>query len=232
MGNNNSGGGGGAAGGGSGDGLGEFLAEFAAGQEGQHVASEMQGTTECWDLAMAAIEHAEAAGYSDIDWDPQNPYEWGHNVVDLQDAQTGDIVQWSNYNEKVTKPDGSWTTAMTGYHHTSIVAEPYDGETFKCWGQNPDPVTLTEYHPDSSTGGTFTIYRLACSGESPHSDDDESDADHSDDDDNSGWEYYTGNTSFGPYYWKAADGYDPYKDGYYWYNEGETPADAQWYSYQ
>jgi len=38
----------------------------------------------------------------------------------------------------------------------------------------------------------------------------------------------TGNS---PYYWKACDGYDPYHDGYYFYYDGDSADDAQWYSY-
>jgi|Transcript_82613 hypothetical protein len=35
----------------------------------------------------------------------------------------------------------------------------------------------------------------------------------------------------GSYYWKAAEGYDAYKDGYYWYPKGDSADNAQWYSY-
>jgi hypothetical protein len=210
--------------GGSADGLGQFLAEFAADNEGQLVASELQGTTECWDLAMAAVEHAQKAGYGDIDWDPDNSYQWGPNTVDLADAQTGDIVQWSSYQEQ-----HEGYSRYTAYHHTSIVAEDYDGEVFKNWGQNPHPVELAEYHPDSCTGGSFIIYRLSASGDGNG---DSGNKDDGDDDGNSGNDGYTYyDSSNGPYYWKACDGYDPWKDGYYWYPADGTPDDAQWYSY-
>jgi len=145
--------------------LGAFLAEFAASQEGQHCYSELQKTCECWDLAMAAVEHAEAAGFEGIDYEPENPYQWGEHTVELEDAMPGDIVQWTSYTENVTHDDGSYETKMAGFpNHTSVVAEAYDAETgvLACWGQNPDPVEHNEYHPASSTGGSYIIYRLAC----------------------------------------------------------------------
>eukprot|EP00746_Dinoflagellata_sp_MGD_P166279 gnl/MRDRNA2_/MRDRNA2_96052_c0_seq1.p1 gnl/MRDRNA2_/MRDRNA2_96052_c0~~gnl/MRDRNA2_/MRDRNA2_96052_c0_seq1.p1 ORF type:complete len:244 (-),score=44.14 gnl/MRDRNA2_/MRDRNA2_96052_c0_seq1:46-777(-) len=222
--------------GGGGSGLGAFLAGFAADNEGEHVASELQGTTECWDLAMAAIEHAQAAGYEGIDWQPESSYEWGPNVVDVSEAQPGDIVQWTSYTEQVTHDDGSWESRSAGFpNHTSIVAEAYDGEVLKCWGQNPDPVTLNEYHPDSCTGGSFIIYRLECAGGGTDdvSTHDEDDGHH--DDDDGDWEYCDSGKY--PYYWKAAEGYDPYHDGYYWYWEDPgnsgigSPDTAEWHSY-
>jgi len=219
--------GGPAGGGGGGSDLGQFIADFAAENEGQKVASEMQGTTECWDLAMAAIEHAKAAGYEGIDWNPDSSYEWGPNVVDYQSCEPGDIVQWTSYSEKTTSEDGSsWSSLSAGFpNHTSIVAEPYDSASgeFRCWGQNPDPVHFVAYHPDSSTGGSFIVYRLYASGGSGN-----------DDEQNGGddeYQYYDPPNGNAPYYWKAAPGYDPHTDGYYYYYyDGGSEDDAQWYA--
>ena len=103
--------------------------------------------------------------------------EWGSTTADVADAEPGDIVPWTtSYSEKVTQKvthaDGSRNTRTlprsAGFsNHASIVAYAYDGEVFKCWGQNPRPVTLNEYHPDSCTGDSFIIYRLEASGGGP-----------------------------------------------------------------
>jgi hypothetical protein len=218
--------------------LGQFLADFAASNEGSKVSSEQQpGSTQCWDLAMAAVEHAQADSWPDLKAPVDlcsDPYSWSDNIVDVSDAQAGDIVQWVSWNE-----NHNGYTRMTGPHHTSIVAEPYDGETLKCWGQNPSPVTLNEYHPADSTGGSMTIFRLDGGSGAPHSDadSDQSDADNSDADnsdaDTDG--YQVCGTGRSAYYWKAAEGYDPYTDGYYWYwppsssLTPNSPDQAEWY---
>jgi len=147
--------------------LGDYMSSWVKSQQGKRVGSDAthHRQTECWDLAMAAIEHAKAKGFSI----PRGPssYVWSSETVSYKHAQPGDIVQFVSWKEKVTHPDGSWSTHSTGSHHTAVVTSAWNSKTcgLQVEEQNPSPVHQGEYHPCSAEhiSGSMVVYRLSTS---------------------------------------------------------------------
>jgi hypothetical protein len=149
---------------------GDYMSNWVQSQDGKYVSSEAQpGSTECWDLAEAAIEHARKAGYS-IPKQPSS-YQWSSQTVSYTNAQPGDIMQFASYSEKVTNSDGSWSSKSTGTHHTAVVTRAFDSSScgIRVEEQNPKPAHSSIYHPCDKyrTGGTVVVYRLAASLSAP-----------------------------------------------------------------
>jgi len=145
--------------------LGDYMSSWVKSQEGKRVGSDAthHKQTECWDLAMAAIEHAEKKGFSI----PRGPssYVWSSETVSYKHAQPGDIVQFASWKEKVTYPGGGWSTRSTGTHHTAVVTAAWDSKTcgLQVEEQNPDPVHQGVYHPcdEEHISGSLVIYSLS-----------------------------------------------------------------------
>lgn len=150
--------------------LGEYMSSWVRTQEGKLVESDASNhrQTECWDLAMAAIEHARSAGFVV----PNSPssYVWSSQTVSYQDAELGDILQFASYSEKYTS-GGSTSTKYTASRHTAVVTKAFDSSTcgIQVEEQNPNPVHQSVYHPCSQyrTGGSVIVYRLGASSPSP-----------------------------------------------------------------
>jgi hypothetical protein len=125
-------------------------------------------------------------------------------------ADPGDIVLAKEYDGR-------------GNHFMEVAS--FDGTTITT--QNSWAGQMQAQVPDDDTFeealGTYKIIitDVASGGQ----------ADTSDNGDSGDWIYYDGNTSYGPYYYKAEPGYDAWKDGYYWYPADGSPDDAQWYAY-
>jgi len=142
------------------------MSSWVKSQEGKHVGSDATDhkQTECWDLAMAAIEHARAKGFSV----PRGPstYEWSSQTVSYKDAQPGDIVQFVSWKEKT-----GHSSRSTGSHHTAVVTLAWNSQTcgLQTEGQNPSPVHQAVYHPCSPyhISGSMVVYRLGGSTPSP-----------------------------------------------------------------
>jgi len=130
-------------------------------------AATKRRQTQCWDLAMGALEAARDAGFNV----PQQPssYVWSKKALSAQDAQAGDIAQfvsWYQSGKKVTHAGGGWSMSgslSTGPRHTAVVVGDFDGECFTTYDQNPSPVHESKYCPNRKTGGSVIIYRLSAS---------------------------------------------------------------------
>eukprot|EP00746_Dinoflagellata_sp_MGD_P098670 gnl/MRDRNA2_/MRDRNA2_399168_c0_seq1.p1 gnl/MRDRNA2_/MRDRNA2_399168_c0~~gnl/MRDRNA2_/MRDRNA2_399168_c0_seq1.p1 ORF type:complete len:246 (+),score=35.37 gnl/MRDRNA2_/MRDRNA2_399168_c0_seq1:173-910(+) len=146
----------------------QYIVQWTKGQLGKRVtsAATKRRQTQCWDLAMAAIEAARNAGFTVVK--PGN-YVWSNTAVKPQEAQAGDVAQfvsWAQKGKKITHADGSWSisgSCWTGPRHTAVVVKSFDGECFTTYDQNPSPVHETKYCPNRQTGGSVIIYRLGSS---------------------------------------------------------------------
>lgn len=79
----------------------------------------VDGNGECWTLAYNALKAAAAVVPSG---NGASLYVWGTRVPEIAGLQPGNIIQFTNYNVKVTQPDGSWATmSRGGPRHTAIV---------------------------------------------------------------------------------------------------------------
>jgi len=146
--------------------LGKYIANFAKRNRGRKVPSRRQGTTSCWDLAYAALEHAKSAGLK-----PRMPtasYVWSSKTVPISQAQPGDIAQFKGWSEKITFP-GGWRTKSAGYPHTAVVTSCYKRGALTTYEQNPSPVKKGVYHPSKRSWGSVTIYRMSSSSSSSSS---------------------------------------------------------------
>lgn len=138
---------------------GQFIAAWTKKQFGKLVPSEMQGSTQCWDLAMRALEEAAKAGFrvEHTGLKSGQSYKWSATTVHWEDAQPGDIMQFRGWRQKYR-----WA----GNPHTAIVIEAPKGD--KCvitaYDQNPDPVHESPYDTCAKISGEVTIYRV---GKSP-----------------------------------------------------------------
>lgn len=148
--------------------LATYVKKWTLGQLNKRVtsAATKRRQTQCWDLAMAAIEAARNAGFTVVK--PGN-YVWSNKVVPTSQAKAGDVAQfvsWAQKGKKIVHADGSWNikgSCWTGPRHTAVVVKDYDGECFTTYDQNPSPVHETQYCPGRRTGGSVIIYRLGSS---------------------------------------------------------------------
>lgn len=144
--------------------LGKFIADWAKAQVGRKIGSDATShrQTECWDLAMAAIEKAKAEGFSIAN--PPGSYKWSTQTVNYKKAQPGDIAQFKYWSEKITYPGGGWSTRSTGPVHTAVVTKAFDSGTcgIETYDQNPSPVSKSVYHPCFKNSGSASLifYRL------------------------------------------------------------------------
>jgi hypothetical protein len=89
---------------------------------------------------------------------------WSEKEVPYTNARPGDIAQFVSWNEKVTFPNGAWSTYSTGPRHTAVVTRAFkqEGCELEMYDQNPSPVKKTVYHPcpGKKMGGSLIIFRL------------------------------------------------------------------------
>lgn len=135
--------------------LGRFVANFAKSKTGTKVYSKMQRTATCFDLALAAIEHAESAGLNPLFYQKatgwKDAYAWSTKVVPVTSAQPGDIAQFKGWKEGYKI---AWNP------HTAVVTDCYKNGVLETHEQNPNPVQKGDYHPGQQSSGEVTIYRL------------------------------------------------------------------------
>jgi len=136
--------------------VGQFIADWVKTKKGVKVPSKLQGTTQCWDLGMRAIEKAKDAGYpvDHAGLKTGKPLVWSKTVVKWEDAQPGDIMQFRGWKQKYV---------FAGNPHTAVVVEgPTDAKRCKIttYDQNPHPVKKSVYNRCVKTSGAVTIYRL------------------------------------------------------------------------
>jgi len=81
----------------------------------------------------------------------KDAYAWSSEVVPIEQAQPGDIAQFTSWKEPMIY---TWDT------HTAVVTECYKDGVLTTHDQNPSPVHEAQYHPHQKTSGGVKIYRL------------------------------------------------------------------------
>jgi len=145
--------------------LGQAIADFVKGHDGKKVAYSRRRvgrktTTQCWDLAAAAIDHVNNNGYKVDRWckDCGN-YVWSDTVVPVSQALPGDIVQFvGKYTE-----GNKW--CASGGVHTSVVTEcGQNALELVVMEQNPKPVHKNTYEPSKGTSAHAHVTGYTHSG--------------------------------------------------------------------
>ncbi len=138
---------------------------YAAARYGQQV-----GSGECSDLADYALRSLGAKTFSQLGpTGASAAYVWGNLVTTLSTARRvatsvlpGDIIQYVNFSQKVTNPNGSWWTSSAS-HHTSVVkAVAADGQSICVYEQNVNGRRTVGEGYVSLAGlqtGTLYVYR-------------------------------------------------------------------------
>jgi hypothetical protein len=139
--------------------LGQSIANFVKSKEGHKVGYSRRRvgkktTTQCWDLAAAAIDHANNNGFQVDRWCTNGcgNYAWSAEVVPVSQAMPGDIVQFiGKYTE------GNMWCASGGVH-TAVVTEC--GQTaldLVVMEQNPKPVHKNTYQPSKGKSASAHV---------------------------------------------------------------------------
>jgi len=83
----------------------------------------------------------------------RDSYVWSSELVPVEQAQAGDIAQFTGWQEPYLY---AWNP------HTAIITDFYDAgsDTLTTYQQNPGPVAEAKYHPGQKTSGGITIYRI------------------------------------------------------------------------
>eukprot|EP00747_Dinoflagellata_sp_TGD_P153948 gnl/TRDRNA2_/TRDRNA2_177451_c0_seq2.p1 gnl/TRDRNA2_/TRDRNA2_177451_c0~~gnl/TRDRNA2_/TRDRNA2_177451_c0_seq2.p1 ORF type:complete len:350 (+),score=62.20 gnl/TRDRNA2_/TRDRNA2_177451_c0_seq2:109-1158(+) len=143
--------------------LGKTMADFVKSHHGKKVAYSrrrvgVKTDTQCWDLASAAIDHAQKKGFKINRWgfSGASSYVWSPTVVPVSQALPGDIVQFEG---KYTEGN-MW--CASGGHHTAVVTDcGANALELHTMDQNPRPVHTTLYHPAKGhTSGYVRVYRI------------------------------------------------------------------------
>ncbi|HEY3997505.1 MAG TPA: CHAP domain-containing protein [Candidatus Xenobia bacterium] len=134
-------------------------------QYAQDKMGTQDGNGECYTLADNALKAAgdkSAPNYGRVT--PNADYKWGTQVP-LNQSQPGDVLQFRNYDSKVTNSDGSWSE-QSRPHHTAIVQSNDGKGNITVLEQNVEggPVQQTQLtfgngkttNPDGSTSTTKT----------------------------------------------------------------------------
>jgi myosin tail region-interacting protein MTI1 len=107
------------------------------------------GKGECWDLAKAALDKAEAV------WTP--PYEFGRLLTKKDKPLPGDIIQLEKV--KIVNPDESWQEFP---HHTAIIHKVMGPGKYLLAEQNNNNqkfVVFSEIDLNNVKKGKYMIYR-------------------------------------------------------------------------
>jgi hypothetical protein len=183
-----------------------------------------------------AADHAKSCVQAGMD-SGNMTHCYGLNNDGIDDGQCiswGTVGYWDMKIgvDKWMEEESEYSAEFTACHYTQIIWKASTGvgiamgqsggSYYICMNFTPPGNQYNQYadNVDADTGDS--------GGYNPGNNDD-NDATGDGDGDNDGYTFC--DSSNGPYYWKACDGYDAYKDGYYWYPQDQTPADAQWYSY-
>lgn len=106
------------------------------------------GTGQCWDLASAALNYANAK------W--ESPYEFGTKINSSQTIMPGDIIRFKNVKWKHDNYRGAYP------EHTAIIYKVKKKGEYQIAEQNNNGklyVIISDFHIAWKTSGTVEIYR-------------------------------------------------------------------------
>jgi signal peptidase I len=120
------------------------IIEFCESNKGKKV-----GRGECWDLAKAALDEANA------DW--ISPYQFGRELGPKEKVLPGDIIQFEGVT--LIYPDGSGSNLP---HHTAVIYEVLGSGKYVLAEQNTNNrrfVVYSDIDLNAIKKGRYTIYR-------------------------------------------------------------------------
>jgi hypothetical protein len=200
----------------------------------RHNADPLEFDDTCAEHALACVQAGISAG------------SMSHN--NAKEYDEGQCISWGSVGywdmkvgiDKWMEEESQYSGEFTACHYTQIVWKSSTGVGLAMGESGGQYYIAANFSPAGNQWHQYDDNVEADVGEGNATTHDTHDGDNSDSDDGDNSDadtdgYQVCGTGRSAYYWKAAEGYDPYTDGYYWYwppsssLTPNSPDQAEWY---